>query len=95
MFGSIDLPALVVILVIALIIFGPRAFGASMFADDPGPPSKGMLPSEMAIVAATSLTLLLALRFAPTRAAETATAGAIGVCVLIYAAYRIRRSQRQ
>jgi hypothetical protein len=92
----LDLPALVVILVIALILFGPRAFGASMFADgSPGPVSKGMSPSEMAVVAATSLALLLALRFAPTRAAETATVGAIAVCVLMYAAYRIRRSPRQ
>jgi Sec-independent protein translocase protein TatA len=30
-FGSIDLPTLVIILVLALILFGPRRFGSTRF----------------------------------------------------------------
>ena len=49
--------------------------------------------SEMLVVAATVILLVVGVRFAPNQRAERAVGGAFAVCTLIYVAYRIRRVQ--
>jgi hypothetical protein len=52
----------------------------------------GMKPSEMFVLAATAIALVIGLRFAPNPQAEHAVAGAFGVCALIYVTYAVFRS---
>jgi hypothetical protein len=52
-----------------------------------------MKPSEMVVVAAAAIVLVVALRFAPSRTAENGISVAGAVCRLIYVVYRTHPSR--